>query len=138
MKYLFFFILLLNTKIYANDTITADGIDVSKSSFPWELVIDRGKILGCIYNNKFYSIGSILIEETLPRKCQLNSAREGVWSELSGAELAEYNESIERQQMLEVEKEKRIAESAVIGSTPLSREEAMIIRYLRANKQAPN
>jgi hypothetical protein len=138
MKYLFLFILLLNTKIYGNDTIGADGIDVSKSSFPWELVIDRGKILGCIYNNKFYSIGSILIEETLPRKCQLNSAREGIWSELSGSELAEYNESIERQQMLAVEKEKRIAESTVIGSTPLSREEAMIIRYLRANKQAPN
>ena len=45
-----------------------DGVDLNDASFPWQLVLDRGKILGCIYNNRFYSLGSILVLESLPRK----------------------------------------------------------------------
>jgi hypothetical protein len=111
------------------------GIDVSGVEFPWELVIDRGKIIGCIYDNKYYSLGSILIEESVPRKCSLNSAREGFWSELSGSELAEFEEALEEDTRREKEREERIANSTYIGSKPITQEEAYIIRMIRNQVQ---
>ena len=106
----------------------ADGIDVNDKSFPWELVIDRGKILGCVYENRFYSLGSILILESLPRKCGLATDRNGIWEQLSETELLLFKESIETQQVLE-------RESTYIGGAPLNRAEARLIRYLRSVKK---
>jgi len=108
----------------ANNVTEQDGISLSDTQFPWHLVIDRGKIQGCIYDNKYYSVGSILIEETLPRKCDLNSSREGIWSELNDAELVLYKESVKEQQALELE-------SVNIGPDPISKEEARLLRYMR-------
>jgi len=110
-----------------------DGIDLSDSKFPWELVIDRGKIVGCIYDSQYYSLGSILIEESLPRKCELNSSREGTWSELSGSELATFEESLDEQSRREIERQKLISDSTYIGNKPITREEAFIIRMIRSN-----
>lgn len=140
-KITFLISILVSFSLFAQDVTEKDGIDLSSSEFPWQLVIDRGKIVGCIYDNKYYSLGSILIEESLPRKCTLNSAREGVWSELSGSELSAFEESLNEEARREEEKEKRIAESTYIGSKPITREEAFIIRMIRrqvndnANKQ---
>lgn len=132
MRFLLFYsVVLFSLSLSAENATTKDGTEISDTKFPWELVIDRGKILGCIYDNKYYSIGSILIEETLPRKCKLNSAREGIWSELSDSELLAYNDSKNEHERLIAEKEKRISESSFIGSKPISREEAFIIRYIR-------
>lgn len=132
MRFLILFIVAFFTlSLSAENVTTKDGIEISDTKFPWELVIDRGKILGCVYDNKFYSIGSILIEETLPRICKLNSAREGIWSELSGSELLTYNDSKNDHERLIAEKEKRISDSSFVGSKPISKEEAFIIRYIR-------
>jgi len=105
-----------------------DGIHVNDKSFPWELVIDRGKILGCVYENRFYSLGAILILESLPRKCILATDRNGVWEQLSESELVLFKENIERQQKLE-------RESTYVGNKPINREEAQLIRYLRRVKE---
>jgi len=118
---------LFATSASANEPVSVtekDGINLTDNQFPWHLVIDRGKIQGCIYDNKYYSVGSILIEETLPRKCDLNSSREGIWSELNDAELVLYNASIKEQQTLELE-------SINIGPEPISKEEARLLRYMR-------
>jgi len=123
-KILGFFISVLAFPSIANNVSTEDGIELSGTEFPWELVIDRGKIQGCIYDNKFYSVGSILIEETLPRKCELNSVREGFWSELSETELIAFEESMKAEQ----EKTKT---SVSIGDKPITANEAAIIRYIR-------
>lgn len=104
-----------------------NGIHVNDTTFPWELVIDRGKILGCVYDNKFYSVGSILILESLPRKCELDSDRSGLWQHLSESELALYKESLEAQQQLE-------REATFIGSKAITPIEARVIRYLRGTK----
>jgi hypothetical protein len=104
-----------------------EGININDQDFPWELVIDRGKILGCIYDNRFYSLGSILTLESLPRKCGLATDRNGVWEQLSETELALFKESIETQQALE-------RESTYIGGIAINREEARLIRYLRRTK----
>jgi hypothetical protein len=105
-----------------------DGVHLSDKSFPWELVVDRGKILGCVYENQFYSLGSILILESLPRKCGLATDRNGVWEQLSETELLLFKESIETEQELE-------RESTNIGGKPINKEEARLIRYLRSIKK---
>jgi hypothetical protein len=106
---------------------SSHGIHVNDTTFPWELVIDRGKILGCVYDNKFYSVGSILILESLPRKCGQDSDRSGIWQQLSETELALFKESLEAQQQLE-------REATLIGNKPITKEEARVIRYLRHMK----
>ena len=112
-----------------------DGVNLDNGSFPWQLVMDRGKILGCVYDNKYYSLGSILVLESLPRKCEQASDRNGIWQQLSESELALFKENIEIQQQLE-------RESTYVGSEPINREEARLIRYLRRVKEfaekAPN
>jgi len=105
-----------------------DGIEVGDNSFPWQLVVDRGKILGCVYDSRFYSLGSILILESLPRICDLASDRNGVWEQLSEAELLLYKENIETQQKVE-------RESTYIGGKPINKAEARLIRYLRSVKE---
>ena len=105
-----------------------DGIFVNDKSFPWETVINKGKILGCVYESRFYSLGSILILESLPRKCELASDRNGFWEQLSEAEMALFKENIEAQQKLE-------RESTFIGSEPINPSEARLIRYLRSTKR---
>ena len=114
---------------FANQFVEAkDGVDLNDDSFPWQLVLDRGKILGCIYNNRFYSLGSILVLESLPRKCGQASDRNGIWQQLSETELALFKQNIEIQQQLE-------RESTYIGTEPINREEARLIRYLRRVKE---
>lgn len=104
------------------------GISVSDKNFPWQLVVDRGKILGCVYDNKFYSLGAILILESLPRKCELASDRNGLWEPLSEAELLFLQESIAKQQSSQ-------QEATYIGNDPINDEEARLIRYLRNAKK---
>ncbi|REL27112.1 DUF1496 domain-containing protein [Thalassotalea euphylliae] len=105
-----------------------DGVNLDDASFPWQLVIDRGKILGCIYDNKYYSLGSILVLESLPRKCEQASDRNGIWQQLSESELALFKQNIEIQQQL-------VRESTYIGAERINREEARLIRYLRSVKE---
>jgi len=129
LKFWCLFLFLISFNLYSQSFVNKDdGIHVSDQTFPWELVIDRGKILGCVYENRFYSLGSILILESLPRKCGLATDRNGVWEQLSETELALYKESIETQQDLK-------RESTYIGSDPINREEARLIRYLRRAKE---
>lgn len=137
-KFIFLIGILFNFSSFAQDVTEKDGIELSGSEFPWKLLIDKGKIVGCIYDSKYYSLGSILIEESLPRKCLLNSAREGTWSELSGSELAAFEESLDEEARREAEREKRIGESTYIGGKPITSEEAFIIRMIRrqANQNA--
>ena len=121
-----------STTPYAEDfaSLTDGGISISDKNFPWQLVVDRGKILGCVYDNKFYSLGAILILESLPRKCELASDRNGLWEQLSEAELLLFQESIEKQQAAQ-------REATYIGNEPINDDEARLIRYLRsAKKQA--
>lgn len=109
-------------------SLTDGGISVSDKNFPWQLVVDRGKILGCVYDNKFYSLGAILILESLPRKCELASDRNGLWEQLSEAELLLLQESIAKQQSSQ-------QEATYIGNDPINDEEARLIRYLRSAKK---
>ena len=90
--------------------------------------MDKGKVLGCVYESRFYSLGSILILESLPRKCELASDRNGFWEQLSEAEMALYKENIKTQQKLE-------RESTFIGNKPINPSEARLIRYLRSTKK---
>ncbi|SNY42574.1 hypothetical protein SAMN06297280_0461 [Arsukibacterium tuosuense] len=115
---------------YAEESanLTDGGISVSDKNFPWQLVVDRGKILGCVYDNKFYSLGAILILESLPRKCELASDRNGIWEQLTEAELLLWQESIEEQQATK-------QEANYIGNDPINDEEARLIRYLRSAKK---
>jgi len=129
LKFWSLFLFLISFNLSSQSVVEkTGGIHVSDKSFPWELVIDRGKILGCIYDNRFYSLGSILILESLPRKCGLATDRNGVWEQLSETELTLFKETIETQQKLE-------RESTYIGSTPINREEARVIRYLRRTQE---
>ena len=105
-----------------------DGIFVNDKSFPWETVINNGKILGCVYESRFYSLGSILILESLPRKCELASDRNGYWEQLSEVEMTLFTKNIEAQQKLE-------REATFIGNEPLNPAEARLIRYLRGTKK---
>ena len=115
---------------YAEESagLTDGGISVSDKNFPWQLVVDRGKILGCVYDNKFYSLGAILILESLPRKCELASDRNGMWEQLTEAELLLWQESIEEQQATK-------PEATYIGNDPINDEEARLIRYLRSARK---
>lgn len=108
--------------------LTSNGISLSDKNFPWPLVIDRGKILGCVYDNTFYSLGAVLILESLPRKCEMASDRNGIWEQLSEAEMLIFQESIEKQQQAE-------QQTIYIGSEPINDEEARLIRYLRNTKK---
>jgi hypothetical protein len=128
LKLLSLFLFLISFTLYSQSFVEkGDGIHVNDQNFPWELVIDRGKILGCVYDNRFYSLGSILILESLPRKCGLATDRNGVWEQLSETALTLFKEGIETQQALE-------RESTYIGSDPINKEEARLIRYLRRTK----
>jgi len=124
--FLFLFVSLFAKS--ASITEKEDGIEVSDKSFPWELVIDKSKILGCVYDNKFYSLGSILILESLPRKCGLASDRNGIWEQLSESELLLFKEGIKTQQELE-------RESTYIDGKAINYVEARLIRYLRSVKR---
>lgn len=104
-----------------------DGIFINDKSFPWETVINKGKILGCVYESRFYSLGSILILESLPRKCELASDRNGYWEQLSEVEMELFTKNIEAQRTLE-------REATFIGNEPLNVNEARLIRYLRSTK----
>jgi len=121
--YLFLFLFIFSSNS-TSFTEKEDGVGLSDKSFPWELVIDRGKILGCVYENRFYSLGSILILESLPRKCGLATDRNGVWEQLPEPELLLFKESVATEQEL-----------AEIGDTPISNSEAMLIKYLRSVKE---
>ncbi|MBV2129750.1 hypothetical protein [Arsukibacterium indicum] len=127
---LFLFCVLQLPAAAAEETarLTAPGISVSDKNFPWQLVVDRGKILGCVYDNKFYSLGAILILESLPRKCELASDRNGLWEQLSEAELLLLQENIQKQQAVQ-------QEATYIGQEPINDEEARLIRYLRSAKK---
>ncbi|WP_341502471.1 hypothetical protein [Gallaecimonas sp. GXIMD4217] len=107
---------------------TKDGIHVDRKDFPWELVVDKGKLLGCVYDDRFYSLGSILILESIPRKCEIGPDKHGLWTQLSESELAMLKENIETQQAIE-------RESTYIGNKPINKEEARLIRYLRRVKE---
>lgn len=129
MKFICLVLLLVSFSSFSQSfTEEKDGIHLNDKSFPWELVIDRGKILGCVYENRFYSLGAILILESLPRKCALATDRNGVWQQLSESEMINFEENIKTQQKLE-------RESTYIGSKPINREEARLIRYLRKVKE---
>jgi len=126
------FSLLCTTTFAQEYTEKEHGVDINSNDFPWDLVIDRGKILGCVYDSKFYTLGSILILESLPRKCEQASDRNGVWQQLSESELALFKQNIETQRQLE-------RESTYIGKAPITAEEARLIRYVRHIKKfAPN
>ncbi|WP_333606715.1 hypothetical protein [Arsukibacterium sp.] len=105
-----------------------DGTSLNDHTFPWQLVVDRGKILGCVYDNKFYSLGAILVLESLPRKCELASDRNGRWEQLSEAEQLLFQENIKQQQALQ-------REATYIGKDPINEQEARLIRYLRNVKK---
>jgi hypothetical protein len=125
MKYIAIIFLVISGSSFAEKE------EVSKAkaeikSFPWELVIDRGKVNGCLYDNKFYSNGSILIEETLPRKCKIDPNRDGYWAELDERELQLFEESIRAQQELDAES---------IGIGKLSKYETAIVRIMRKSSQ---
>jgi len=89
-------------------------------AFPWELVIDRGKIYGCIYENLFFSPGSIHLEEGLPRKCRIDSNRDGYWADMDERELELYEMALAQD-----------FETMKVGDTTLSREEIAVISYMR-------
>lgn len=110
-----------------NNFITEEGIALNDTSFPWPLVIDRGKILGCIYDNKFFSLGAILVLESLPRRCELASDRNGRWELLPETELLAWQENIKQQQAMQ-------REATYIGKDPITEEEARLIRYVRRVK----
>jgi hypothetical protein len=129
LKFSIILIFLVSLSAYSQSFVEKkDGVHVDDNSFPWELVIDRGKILGCIYDNRFYSLGSILILESLPRKCGLAADRNGIWEAMSGSELSLFKDNMKIQQEIE-------RESTYIGNAPINQEEARLIRYLRQVKR---
>lgn len=129
MKHKLFALALLSGNLSAQSfSEQEDGIFVNDKSFPWETVINKGKILGCVYQSRFYSLGSILILESLPRKCELAADRNGYWEQLSEAEMSLFKKNLEAQQALE-------RESTYIGNEPINPSEARLIRYLRNTKK---
>lgn len=54
-KFTFIISIIFSFSSFSQNVTEDDGIDLSDSKFPWELVIDRGKIIGCIYDNQYYS-----------------------------------------------------------------------------------
>jgi len=129
LKFKFICLFIISLNINAVElTEKEGGIVLNDQSFPWETVIDKGKILGCVYESRFYSLGSILILESLPRKCELASDRNGFWEQLSEAEMVLFKESVEAQKALE-------RESTLIGKEAINPSEARLIRYLRSTKK---
>jgi len=126
-KVICLFIISLNINA-VEFTEKEDGIVLNDQSFPWETVIDKGKILGCVYESRFYSLGSILILESLPRKCELASDRNGLWEQLSEAEMVLFKQNVEAQNALE-------RKSTLIGKEAINPSEARLIRYLRSTKK---
>ena len=114
---------LFSASVYAEAKDEKDD-DLNQKEFPWELVIDRGKINGCIYDNKFYSNGSIIVKETLPRKCKIDPNRDGYWAQLEKDELELYEDSVRAQMKLD-------SEALTVGKEPLNKYEAAIVRYMR-------
>lgn len=128
MKLRYLFIALVSVNAFSQAFVEKEeGIAIGNGGIPWELFVDRGKLLGCIYDSRFYSQGSILVLESLQRKCELASDRTGMWAQLSEAEMLLFKENIETQQKLE-------RESTYIGKDPINEEEARVIRYLRRAK----
>ena len=111
----------------------SNGVSIGDHTFPWELVLDRGKILGCVYDNNFFSLGSILILESLPRKCELASDRNGQWQPLTDAELVVFKDN-----QAAIKEAKEQTESQNISSDSLTVEEKGLIRYLRIMKVRQN
>lgn len=118
---------LVSGSVYAE---TKDGNErnLDGKEFPWELVIDRGKINGCIYDNKFYSNGSIIVKETLPRKCRIDPNRDGYWAQLEKDELELYEDSVRAQMKLD-------SEALTVGKEPLNKYTAAIVRYMRKARE---
>ena len=114
---------LFSASVYAEAKDEKDD-GLNQKEFPWELVIDRGKINGCIYDNKFYSNGSIIVKETLPRKCRIDPNRDGYWAQLEKDELELYEDSVRAQMKLD-------SEALTVGKEPLNKYEAAIVRYMR-------
>ncbi len=114
---------LFSSSVYAEAKDEKDD-GLNQKEFPWELVIDRGKINGCIYDNKFYSNGSIIVKETLPRKCRIDPNRDGYWAQLEKDELELYEDSVRAQMKLD-------SEALTVGKEPLNKYEAAIVRYMR-------
>lgn len=108
----------------------ADGLELSPN-FPIELFLDRGRLLGCIFDSKFFSLGSILIEESLPRKCELGPARTGVWQELTDIEMALYLEQLEKQQATEGDDNN---ETLLVADKPLTETEIRLVRLFRISQ----
>lgn len=123
LRYLIVIVITANSVSFA----LADSKKNKDESFPWELVIDRGKINGCIYENKYYSNGSIVVKETLPRKCKIDPNRDGYWAQLDENEFELYEESVRAQMKLE-------EEALTVGNEPLNRYEAAIVRYMRRSR----
>ena len=92
----------------------------ANGDFPWDLVLDRGKIYGCLYENLFFSPGAIHLEEGLPRKCRIDSNRDGYWADLDERELELYELALSENY-----------EAMEIGGTALSREEIAVISFMR-------
>lgn len=88
MKNFFLFLILLTSSYILAEEKAKDPLEQSITvAIPWKLLVDRGKLIGCIYDNRFYSEGSILVEEGLPRKCKLDSSRDGFWEQLAESDL---------------------------------------------------
>lgn len=117
---------MADQKIADNQSAQLSDKKARDANFPWERVIDRGKINGCIYNNKFYSNGAVLIEDTLSRKCRIDPNRDGYWAELNERELQLFEASVKAQQKLE-------ATSLNIGDVPINKYEAAMVRLMRKN-----
>ncbi|MVF14949.1 hypothetical protein FT643_22705 [Ketobacter sp. MCCC 1A13808] len=122
-----YFIVIAVTNL-AFDLAVAEQNNEKDTGFPWELVIDRGKINGCIYNNRYYSNGSIVVKETLPRKCKIDSNRDGYWAQLEEDELKLYESSVRSQMKLE-------EEALTVGIEPLNKYEAAIVRFMRRSQE---
>jgi hypothetical protein len=128
LKLRYLFIALVSSNAFSQAFVEKEeGAAIGNGGIPWELFVDRGKLLGCIYDSRFYSLGSILVLESLPRKCELASDRTGMWAQLSEAEMLLFKENIETQQ-------KHERESTYIGKDPINEEEARVIKYLRRAK----
>ena len=63
---------------------------IVQDNFPWNNFIANGKVSGCIYKNKFYSEGAILINGQVPRKCVVQANLDAAWSSLEYDELEMY------------------------------------------------
>lgn len=123
---LLLFVISVSTVLLAEEERvgTEKGVNLNGKPFPWELIMDRGKINGCIYKNAYYSAGSVLIEETLPRKCKIDPNRDGYWAELDERELELFEASVKS-------KLAKDAELLKVGHEPLSDFEMRMVSMIR-------